>query len=156
MASSRSTATIGAMITRVTRKTFATRTAKVWPGSQGGRGERMSGVYSQDFSSHSKPGNAPRNAFAEQRISLVATMPLRLGDSPGCRLQKGSAHPVTEDSSGQHLARVCCMLSTSHASFSCGGNYYDPRFTDEQTEAHRTSAECQTGGPEGSALTIKS
>ena len=50
----------GAMITRVTRKTFATRTAKVWPGSQGGRGERMSGVYSQDFSSHSKPGNAPR------------------------------------------------------------------------------------------------
>lgn len=60
MASSRSTATTGAMITRVTRKTFATRTAKVWPGSQGGRGERMSGVYSQDFSSHSKPGNAPR------------------------------------------------------------------------------------------------
>lgn len=85
----------------------------------------------------------------------MATMPLRLGDSPGCRLQKGSAHPVAEDSSGQHLSRVCYILSTSHASFSCGGNYYDPRFTDEQTEAHRTSAECQTGGPEGSALTIK-
>lgn len=40
MAYSRSTATTGAMITRATRKTFATWSVKVWPGPQGGRGER--------------------------------------------------------------------------------------------------------------------
>lgn len=40
MASSRSTATTGATITRVIQKTFATWTVKVWPGPQGGRGER--------------------------------------------------------------------------------------------------------------------
>lgn len=40
MESSRSTATTGAMITEVTQRTSATRTVKVWPGPQGGRGER--------------------------------------------------------------------------------------------------------------------
>lgn len=40
MESSRSTAITGATITGVIRKTFATRTVKVWLGPQGGRGER--------------------------------------------------------------------------------------------------------------------
>lgn len=40
MASSRSTATTGATITEVTRKTFATWNAKVGSEPQGGRGER--------------------------------------------------------------------------------------------------------------------
>lgn len=43
MASSRSTATTGAMITRVTRKTLATWHVKVWPGPRGGGGVRRGG-----------------------------------------------------------------------------------------------------------------
>lgn len=39
-ASSRSTATTGATIIRVTQKTFATWSVKVWLGPQGGRGDR--------------------------------------------------------------------------------------------------------------------
>lgn len=114
MESSRSTATTGATITEVTPKTFATRTVKVWPGPQGGRGERD-----------------------DQALLTGLLFPLQAWE---CPQRDGPRSSPAESIS---------------PSFSCDGNYFHAHVTDEQTESHRTSPECQAGGPEGSALTIK-
>ena len=110
MASSRSTATTGATITRVTRKTTAKWTVKVWQGPQGGRGERGDQALLTGLPFPCTARERPqKDGSRNQRIPLLS----RGCDCvPGCpqevlqgalRIHKGSAQSVEQSSAAANI-----------------------------------------------------
>lgn len=110
MASSRSTATTGATITRVTRKTIAKWTVKVWQGPQGGRGERDDQPLLTGLPFPCTAWECPqRDGSRNQGIPLLSR---GLDCVPGypqevlqgaLRMQKGSAHSVEQSSAAANI-----------------------------------------------------
>lgn len=72
MAYSRSTATTGAMITRATRKTFASWSVKVWPGPQGGRGERGDQALLTQLLLPPQPGSLQEDGPRHQGLTFLS------------------------------------------------------------------------------------